>query len=261
MDINELFSSCKRGDLNRIKYLVEHKEINMNIRDKWDSTPLLLETGELSDVTFVVNGSTFNVHRCILSARCIYFCDKFETRWQKRRVINIRNNLVHPSAFKSLMQYIYTGRLETHIDHVEDCKRLAVQCRLPLLKKELEDMVQKVTSFECSKPGMNVKMLILESVELAAELQQDLGVLGMQAVPQELCTWVTGVDLPLMPIVPLFLVDVCFCVSGYKFNCHKVKSVNLHFLFYICRNKSTTVGLVLNFKSTVNTEILIKIFY
>lgn len=72
------------------------------------------------------------------------------------------------------------------------------------------------------KPGTSVKTLTLESAELAAELQQDLGVLGVQAVPQELRTWVTGVDLPLMPVVPLFLVDVCFCVSGYKFYCHKV---------------------------------------
>jgi hypothetical protein len=72
------------------------------------------------------------------------------------------------------------------------------------------------------KPGTRVKTLTLESAELAAELQQDLGVLGMQAVPRELRTWVTGVDLPLMPVVPLFLVDICFCVCGYKFYCHKV---------------------------------------
>jgi len=72
------------------------------------------------------------------------------------------------------------------------------------------------------KPGTSVKTLTLESAELAAELQQDFGVLGMQAVPRELRTWVTGVDLPLMPIVPLFLVDICFCVCGYKFYCHKV---------------------------------------
>lgn len=51
------------------------------------------------------------------------------------------------SAFKSLMQYIYTARLETHIDAVDDCIRLAVQCRLPLLKEELENMVKKVNSF------------------------------------------------------------------------------------------------------------------
>jgi ankyrin repeat/BTB/POZ domain-containing protein 1 len=54
---------------------------------------------------------------------------------------------VHPSAFKSLLQYIYTARLETHEEAVDDCIRLAVHCRLPLLKKELEAMVKKVNSF------------------------------------------------------------------------------------------------------------------
>ena len=54
---------------------------------------------------------------------------------------------MRPSAFKSLMQYIYTARLETHMDSVDDCIRLATQCRLPLLKEELEDMVKKVNSF------------------------------------------------------------------------------------------------------------------
>ena len=72
------------------------------------------------------------------------------------------------------------------------------------------------------KPGTRVKTLTLESAELAAELQQDLGVLGMRGVPQELRTCVTGDDLPLMPIVPLFMADICFCVCGYKFYCHKV---------------------------------------
>jgi ankyrin repeat/BTB/POZ domain-containing protein 1 len=54
---------------------------------------------------------------------------------------------VHPSAFKSLMQYIYTARVETHIEAVDECIRLAVQCRLPLLKEELQNMVKKVNSF------------------------------------------------------------------------------------------------------------------
>jgi hypothetical protein len=78
---------------------------------------------------------------------------------------------------------------------------------------------------------MRVKTLTLESAELVAELQQDLGVLGMQAVPKELRTWVKGGNLPRMPIVPLFLVDVCFCVCGYKFYCHKVTKTEGNDLF------------------------------
>jgi ankyrin repeat/BTB/POZ domain-containing protein 1 len=66
---------------------------------------------------------------------------------------------VHPSAFKSLMQYIYTARLEIDIDAVDDCVCLAVQCRLPLLKEELEDMVKKVNSF--GKVNLICKQIII----------------------------------------------------------------------------------------------------
>jgi hypothetical protein len=87
-----------------------------------------------------------------------------------------------------------------------------------------------------------VKTLTLESAELVAELQQDLGVLGMQAVPQELRTWVTGVDLRLMPVVPLFLVDICFCVCGHKFYCHKVTRTEGNVIRYdVLRSQSSSL--------------------
>jgi ankyrin repeat/BTB/POZ domain-containing protein 1 len=68
---------------------------------------------------------------------------------------------VRPSAFKSLLQYIYTARLETHMDTVDDCIRLAVQCQLPLLKEELEAMVKKVNSFgKVNLVGFEVVMVV-----------------------------------------------------------------------------------------------------
>ncbi|CAF1522982.1 unnamed protein product, partial [Rotaria sordida] len=39
-DRNDLIQSVRRGDLVRVRYLVEHKEVELNIRDRWDSTPL-----------------------------------------------------------------------------------------------------------------------------------------------------------------------------------------------------------------------------
>ncbi|GLH08301.1 BTB/POZ domain-containing protein 9 [Gryllus bimaculatus] len=288
-DMKELFQCCRRGDASRVVYLVEVKDVSVNVRDEWDSTPLyyaclcghidivkyllasgarceansfdgerclygaltdqirkvlleykvvtsqtirrdsyheflrrLLELGELSDVTFIVHGSKFFAHKCILAARCSYFCEKFENKWKNRSTIVISNYLVKPSAFKCLLQYLYCGRLEAHIDTVDDCIRLAVQCKLPLLKEELENMVRKVVSFECTKPGTNVQMLMLESEELLMDVQQDLGVLGLQAVPQDFRTWACASELPLMPTVPLHLVDLCFTIEEHKFWCHKV---------------------------------------
>jgi len=40
MDTQDLFQCCRRGDLQQLQYLVEHKEVDLNVRDAWDSTPL-----------------------------------------------------------------------------------------------------------------------------------------------------------------------------------------------------------------------------
>ncbi|XP_072305829.1 ankyrin repeat and BTB/POZ domain-containing protein 1 [Eucyclogobius newberryi] len=40
MDVHELFASCKKGDICRVRYLVEHRDVDLNVRDNWDSTPL-----------------------------------------------------------------------------------------------------------------------------------------------------------------------------------------------------------------------------
>jgi len=76
MDNLDLFQSCRRGDLDRVRYLVENKEIELNQRDKWDSTPLyyaclcghedlvlyLLESGAMCDA------NTFDGERCVYGA-------------------------------------------------------------------------------------------------------------------------------------------------------------------------------------------------
>lgn len=73
---NDIFSSCRRGDLDRVRYLTEEKEIHLNVRDQWDSTPLyyaclcghtelvlyLLENGARCDA------NTFDGERCIYGA-------------------------------------------------------------------------------------------------------------------------------------------------------------------------------------------------
>ncbi|CDW54377.1 Ank 2 and BTB domain containing protein [Trichuris trichiura] len=40
MDLQELFRSCRTGDMEKLRYLVEEREVMVNVRDKWDSTPL-----------------------------------------------------------------------------------------------------------------------------------------------------------------------------------------------------------------------------
>jgi ankyrin repeat/BTB/POZ domain-containing protein 1 len=40
MDTNDLFASCRKGDVGRVRYLLEQRDVEVNVRDKWDSTPL-----------------------------------------------------------------------------------------------------------------------------------------------------------------------------------------------------------------------------
>lgn len=40
MDAYDLFTSCRKGDISRVRYLVEQRDVDLNVRDKWDSTPL-----------------------------------------------------------------------------------------------------------------------------------------------------------------------------------------------------------------------------
>lgn len=76
MDQHELILCCRRGDLQKIKYLVEQKEVNVNFRDKWDSTPLYYAClcGHEEVVKYLLdNGvrceaNTFDGERCLYGA-------------------------------------------------------------------------------------------------------------------------------------------------------------------------------------------------
>ncbi|KAK2139707.1 hypothetical protein LSH36_1645g00004 [Paralvinella palmiformis] len=305
MDIKDLFLSCRRGDLNRVQYLVEEKEVDLTVRDKWDSSPLyyaclcghidivryllekgakcelktfdgercvygalndeirmllknykavtssiirrdqyneflrrMLEAGCYKDISFIVHDQSFSVHRCVLAARCRYFADLFVSKWEDRSEIKLKNKLITPHAFKALLQFLYTARLNVHLDHVDDVLLLAKHCKMTNLTHQIEEKKTEVESFEQSKPGVTVNVLCLEPSTDSSELNDDLGVLADQAFPHELCQefesvytsdgqskllWFqTRTALPFPPEeVPSF-PDVIFSVEGHQFNCHKV---------------------------------------
>ncbi|KAK6480602.1 ankyrin repeat and BTB/POZ domain-containing protein 1-like [Huso huso] len=286
MDANDLFTSCRKGDVSRVRYLVEQRDVELNVRDRWDSTPLyyaclcgheelvqyllgngakceantfdrerclygalsdtirrllkeykqitakgkqrdyyddflqrLLEKDNDSDIVFIVHGKTFTAHRCILSARSDYFNEMFETKWKGKSIIALKHPLINPAAFCSILQYFYTGRLDIDVEYVEDCIRLAKQCKIDDLIEELQNKCKKVYEFVSSKPGTCVKVLTLEPPN-NFQLQEDLAILADCALPAELR--VGFGELPFdrtdnFTSSP----DVCFRVEGYDFLCHK----------------------------------------
>nr|XP_054751225.1 ankyrin repeat and BTB/POZ domain-containing protein 1-like [Lytechinus pictus] len=75
-DRNAFMRSCRIGDLQRVSYLLEVKEVDPNLKDEWDSTPLYYAClcGHKDIVTYLLeNGAkceakTFDGERCLYGA-------------------------------------------------------------------------------------------------------------------------------------------------------------------------------------------------
>ena len=68
MNSNErlLFHYCKRGETDQVRQLIEKEDVNLNIRDCWDSTPLYYAClcGHIELVEYLLeNGSFFFIKR------------------------------------------------------------------------------------------------------------------------------------------------------------------------------------------------------
>ncbi|CAB1424205.1 unnamed protein product [Pleuronectes platessa] len=286
MDVYDLFSSCRKGDIFRVRYLVEQRDVELNVRDKWDSTPLyyaclcgheelveyllasgakceantfdgercmygslsdsvrrqlkdykcvsartmqrddfnyflhmLLEQGQYSDVKFLVHGQTFQAHRCVLSARSEYFTEMFESKWRDKNLITLKHPLINPAAFGAILQYFYTGGMDIDISLVEECRRIAKQCKMTDFIEELESQCKHVYDFVSNKPGICVKVLTVESQ--SCQLAEEMAQLADCALPTELNVGFGELPFNRVDLFPTY-PDVCFRVDGYDFLCHKV---------------------------------------
>ncbi|XP_076067875.1 ankyrin repeat and BTB/POZ domain-containing protein 1-like isoform X2 [Oratosquilla oratoria] len=245
MDVFELFQSCKKGDYETVRILVEQKDVDVNIRDRWDSTPLLFETGEYSDATFIVHGEKFRLHRCVLAARSDYFREMLTSKWYNRQEVVINNKKVVPRAFGAVMHYIYTGRFECPMEMIDICSRIAANCRLPNFRQKIQESLKKVNSLHAGKQGLvRVTTLVIEpdansnagggtfggggggggsseGANQGGTPASDLRDLAQQTLPPHLRLWPT--EMPFNnPEEQLSLADVCFVVEGQPFMCHKM---------------------------------------
>uniref|UniRef100_A0A915JY43 BTB domain-containing protein n=1 Tax=Romanomermis culicivorax TaxID=13658 RepID=A0A915JY43_ROMCU len=180
----------------------------------------LFEFSEFADVCFIVHDRKFFAHKCVLSARSDYFNDMFLDKWLGRREIYIRHELVSPYAFHGLLQFLYQGRVEIHVDYIDDLQRLAKQCKITTLMQRLEEMAYKAQFFECTKPGTKVTNLVIETFD-HLELSSDFGILTEEALPLYMSNWIGPSELPFYPEERAPFADVIFCVDGHRFKCHK----------------------------------------
>jgi len=122
-------------------------------------------------------------------------------------------------AFRQLLVYLYTGRLEISLNLIEDVKLVVKQCKLQRLMEQIDDSVKRVKSFECTKPGTNVSTIQVDSETHAL----DFNVLYLKCIPNEYNFWIDGSELPFLScdLSSHHFFDVYFKVEDKLFKCHK----------------------------------------
>uniref|UniRef100_A0A8C4Q9P6 Ankyrin repeat and BTB (POZ) domain containing 1 n=1 Tax=Eptatretus burgeri TaxID=7764 RepID=A0A8C4Q9P6_EPTBU len=189
-------------------------------RDNYDDfLERLLEQGQYSDVTFLVHGEVFRVHRCVLCARCPYFSEMFQCKWKEKPIVSLKHPLINPAAFKAVLQYLYTGRMDIDVESIADCRRVARQCHLLELIEELEAKWKQACEFVSNKPGTCVKVISVEASN-GVQLQDNLAVLADCAYPSQLRVGFGELPFDYADSFPSF-PDCCFEVENYRFLCHK----------------------------------------
>ena len=95
----------------------------------------LLESGEGSDVTFVVAGEKIAAHKFLL-ARCEHFRSMFSSGMVEADAVEVPEKDITPKAFKKLLQYLYTDAAPEYagIDDTTELLIAADRCSLDALK-------------------------------------------------------------------------------------------------------------------------------
>ncbi|KAL5007309.1 hypothetical protein ScPMuIL_016115 [Solemya velum] len=133
MDVQDLFTSCRRGDLHSVQYLVEQKEMSLNVRDKWDSTPLYYAClcGHLDVVAYMLESgvkcepNTFDGERCLYGA----FDDDVRHLLRKYKVLSsspLRRDLYE----EFLGRLLKKGMYDDVFFHIHDSVFSAHKCIL-----------------------------------------------------------------------------------------------------------------------------------
>eukprot|EP00026_Physarum_polycephalum_P003875 Phypoly_transcript_03891.p1 GENE.Phypoly_transcript_03891~~Phypoly_transcript_03891.p1 ORF type:complete len:679 (+),score=149.56 Phypoly_transcript_03891:32-2038(+) len=68
-----------------------------------------LETGEFSDISFLVGGEVFKAHKLILCAQCPPFRSMLESNWREKQFSEIPLEDISKNAFRHFLCWVYTN--------------------------------------------------------------------------------------------------------------------------------------------------------
>ncbi|XP_077977188.1 ankyrin repeat and BTB/POZ domain-containing protein 1-like [Glandiceps talaboti] len=181
MDVQKLFSSCKRGDLPSVKYLVEKKRINLYIRDIWNSTPLYYAClcGHVNVVEYLLSRGakcqmeTFDFERCwhgALNARTRDVLRFYQGVFKRRDITHIKPMYMKRNTIQEFLRKLLDrGNYEDISFEVNDGEIFtAHRCILAVRSNYFKEMLQKEWN---NKTTVSLKRQLVGSKTFGAILQ------------------------------------------------------------------------------------------
>ncbi|XP_064309829.1 ankyrin repeat and BTB/POZ domain-containing protein 1 isoform X2 [Phalacrocorax carbo] len=247
MDTSDLFTSCKKGDVSRVRYLLEQRDVEINVRDKWDSTPLYYAClcGHEELVRYLLaNGAkceanTFDGERCLYGAlsdairRLLKEYKQITAKCMKRDYYDVFLQRLLEQGYQSDIVFIVHGKSfcahrcilsarSAYFAEMFETKwkgKNMIVLKHPLINPAAFGSLLQYLYTVSSKPGTCVKVLTIEPTG-NCRLQEDLALLADCALPAELR--VGFGELPFDSTDNFnSCPDVCFRVADYNFLCHK----------------------------------------
>ena len=127
---------------------------------------------ELTDVTLLVQGRKYQCHKLVLSVGSEYFRTMFTSRFQEASQNEIELRDINASAFESVLQYIYSGKVEITAENVEQLLNIACMMHLAALKSACCKLYKSFMSLDNVIEHINVaeKFSAEELTHACAEL-------------------------------------------------------------------------------------------
>ncbi|XP_067400385.1 ankyrin repeat and BTB/POZ domain-containing protein 1 isoform X2 [Emydura macquarii macquarii] len=247
MDTSDLFTSCKKGDVSRVRYLLEQRDVEINVRDKWDSTPLYYAClcGHEELVRYLLasgakcEANTFDGERCLYGAlsdairRVLKEYKQITAKCMKRDYYDVFLQRLLEQGYQSDIVFIVHGKSfcahrcilsarSAYFAEMFETKwkgKNMIALKHPLINPAAFGSLLQYLYTVSSKPGTCVKVLTIEPPG-NCRLQEDLALLADCALPAELR--VGFGELPFDSTDNFSSCpDVCFRVADYNFLCHK----------------------------------------
>lgn len=105
-----------------------------------------LDSGRMSDITFIVGRQKFKAHKIIMSARSPVFARKFEINGKVSSIETLKIENCEPEVFQAMLRFFYTDEMEETEETAKKLLAVAKTYQVQLLHLKCEDVLRESLS-------------------------------------------------------------------------------------------------------------------